>query len=65
MDGRSDFNGYQNIYEEYPDDSNLSQFQRGTARKSLKSDHLDKWIDMQESYAGVIFSFNHDLLLDI
>ncbi|XP_046847150.1 uncharacterized protein LOC124440768 isoform X3 [Xenia sp. Carnegie-2017] len=50
LDGRSDFNGYQNIYEEYRDDSNLSQFQRGTARKSLKSDHLDKWIDMQESY---------------
>ena len=35
------------------DENDSSAFKREPARKSLKSDHLDRWIDMQESYSEV------------
>lgn len=34
-------------------DNEMSAFKRESARKSLKSDHLDRWINMQESYSEV------------
>lgn len=59
LEGRSsgsDIEGYEGV--EHDDDEtevkdDTSAFKREPARKSLKSDHLDRWINMQEFYSGV------------
>lgn len=63
LDGKSsgsDFEGYERLNDDNSSDHNndedeneVSAFTREPARKSLKSDHLDRWISMQESYSGV------------
>lgn len=58
LEGRSsgsDIEGYDKIEhcDEDNDGSDVSVFKREPARKSLKSDHLDRWINMQESYSEV------------
>ena len=60
MEGRSsgsDMEGYEGVEHGDDDESDISAFRREPARKSLKSDHLDRWIDMQESYSEVIDRF--------
>ena len=62
LDGRSsgsDVEGYEGIErcdhdnDGNKDEGDVSVFKREPARKSLKSDHLDRWINMQESYSEV------------
>lgn len=57
LEGRSsgsDVEGYESVNHcERNKDDDISVFKREPARKSLKSDHLDRWIDMQESYSEV------------
>ena len=58
LEGRSsgsDIEGCEGIEhgDDDRDENDSSAFKREPTRKSLKSDHLDRWIDMQESYSGV------------
>ena len=58
LEGRSsgsDIEGYDGIEHgnEDHDGTAMPVFKREPARKSLKSDHLDRWINMQESYSEV------------
>ncbi len=60
LEGRSsgsDMEGYEGGEhgDDENDESDTSAFKREPARKSLKSDHLDRWIDLQESYSEVSF----------
>ena len=62
LEGRSsgsDIEGYEgningdNCSDNDEDLNEISAFKREPTRKSLKSDHLNRWIDMQESYSEV------------
>ena len=64
LEGRSsgsDVEGYEGLEHgscgdhDHDDASEMSAFKREPARKSLKTDHLDRWINMQETYSEVRF----------
>ncbi|XP_028416675.1 uncharacterized protein LOC114540716 isoform X2 [Dendronephthya gigantea] len=57
LEGRSsgsDIEGYEGVVHDNDETQvkdDMSAFKREPARKSLKSDHLDRWINMQELYS--------------